>query len=108
MATEVTAKSGLYTGKGGKVQEVFIRKARRGWVDLKKDTQRHLTEGVSHYEHRLTPNVFGKPNVPSVRRSERSADVRKNLPSAFPTGYPLIGLILKFEHIGLFFWHIGG
>ena len=51
MATEVAAKSGLYTGKGGKVQEVFIRKARRGWVDLKKDTQRHLSEGVSQYEY---------------------------------------------------------
>ena len=46
-----SVNTNLYTGKGGKAQEVFIRKVRRGWVDLKKNTQRHLTEGVSQYEY---------------------------------------------------------
>ena len=43
--------SKLYNGKGGKAKNFFVHAARRGWTDLKLNTARHVTRGVTLYEY---------------------------------------------------------
>ena len=41
----------LFVALTGKAQKTFFHAARRGWTDLKLNTIRHLTRGVTEYEY---------------------------------------------------------